>query len=197
MKKIDVALYVKELSDSLSNNKKIEELKYYPIDRFYIEKHNYLQKILSVSYLEFLFYNFEKVNSTYSVQLFVCLPELWEKITYSDILNLIGSFTNSFSFYTLIEYTYKYLNIDLLDEIFYNDNVGVKFKQDCANYFYNIGATFYMDDHDYRMLKDDFFGINLIQIESLQNKFQKDNQFKATGNKEELKEKLLKFKNMF
>lgn len=188
---------MKALSESLSNDDNIADLKYYPMDRYYLENHKYLEKILSVNYIEFLLYNFEKMNSTYTVQLFVCLPEIWEKVSYNDILILIENFTNSFSFYTLVQFTFKYLNINLLDEIFYNDKVNSEFKKDCANYFYNIGATFYLNEHDYKMLKDNFFGISLIQIENLQNKFKEDNNFKTSIPKEKLLEKLLEYKMHF
>lgn len=191
---INITPYVKELSESLCNDSNIEDLEYYPMDRFYLEKYDYLERILSVNYLEFLLYNLERKNSTYTIQLFVCLPELWEKVTYNDILNLIKNFTNSFSFYALIQYTYKYLNVNLLDEIFSNENIDVKFKKDCANYFSNIIATLYINEHDYRMLTESFFGISLNQIERLQRRFQQDTNFIATISQKELKKKLLEIK---
>ena len=190
MNKINIKSHVKELSDSLFNDRKIEKLRYYPMDKFYILDNNYLEKILSVNHLEFLFYNLEMVNETYTVQLLLCLPELWENVTYNDMITLIENFTNSFSFYTLIEFTHRYLEIDLMDEIFYNKNVDLKFKKDCASYFRNIIATLYMDEFDYMDFKENLFGVNIEQLKKIQLKFQSDSNFKKIMSKEELYKKL-------
>jgi len=190
MNKINITSQVKELSDSLFNDRKIEKLKYYPMDKFYILDNNYLEKILSVNHLEFLFYNLEMVNETYTVQLLVCLPELWENITYNDMITLIENFTNSFSFYALIEFTHKYLEIDLMDEIFYNENVDLKFKKDCIRYFPNIIASLYMNEFDYMELEENLYGVNIEQIKKIQLKFKNDINFKNVISKEEVYKKL-------
>ncbi len=67
--------------------------------------------------MEFIFFNIEKVNPTYVNQLFICLPELWKKINYNDFGMLLENFSNSFSYYALINFSYKYLEIDILDLI--------------------------------------------------------------------------------
>jgi len=57
------------------------------------------------------------VNPTYTKFLFICLPEVWENIDIDDLLQMMNSFSNPFSYYTLIEFTYKYLEIDILQLI--------------------------------------------------------------------------------
>ena len=52
----------------------------------------------------------------------------------NDIYKLIENFTNSFSFYSFIQYTYKYLEVDLFDEIICNLDVDDIFKKDCIKY---------------------------------------------------------------
>jgi hypothetical protein len=193
MRKIEINSEVKELSHKLSVDSFQNVVHYFPIDRFFIEENGYLEKILSVNYLEFLFCNLENVNTTYTVQLFVCLPELWEKVTRQDIIVLIESFTNSFSFYSFISYTYKYLKIDLLDEIFYNKNVNIKFKKDCIHYFPNIIATFYLDEDDYFEFEENLFGISIERLNVLQEKFKNNNEFKKAISKKELHEKLFMY----
>lgn len=190
MNKINITSNTKELSDSLFSDRKTEKLKYYPIDRFYIMDNNYLGKILSLNHLEFLLYNLEMVNESYTVQLLVCLPELWENMSYEDFITLIENFTNSFSFYALVEFTHKYLGIDLMDEIFSNKNVDLKFKKDCVKYFSNIIATLYMDEFDYMEFDENLFGVNVEQLKKIQLKFQNDNKFKKTMPIEELYKKL-------
>ncbi|MCS3528646.1 hypothetical protein [Chryseobacterium sp. JUb7] len=197
MNKINITSHVKELSDSLFNDRKTEKIRYYPMDKFYILDNNYLEKILSVNHLEFLFYNLEMVNETYTVQLLACLPELWENIIYNDIIILIENFTNSFSFYALIEFTHKYLEIDLMDEIFYNENVKLKFKKDCIRYFPNIIASLYMNEFDYMEFEENSYGINIEQIKKIQLKFKNDDSFKKIMSKEELHKKLSEIKIMY
>ncbi|MGN7707950.1 hypothetical protein KYG33_02565 [Chryseobacterium sp. D764] len=190
MSKINITSPIKELSDSLFNDRKTEQLRYYPIDRFYIVDNNYLGKILSANHLEFLFYNLEKMNPTYSVQLFVCLPELWEKLTFNDVITLIENFTSPFALYTLVEFTYKYLEIDVMDDIFYNEKVDIKFKKDCLSYFMKTIANLYMNEFDYMELEDNLYGVNIEQIKKIRQKFKNDSNFKKVMLKEDVYKKL-------
>lgn len=167
---------------------------YFPIDRFFIEEKEYLEKILSVDYLQFIFYNFEIVNPTYSVQLFLCLPELWKKITYSDIYKLIENFTNSFSFYSFIQYTYKYLEVDLFDEIICNLDVDDIFKKDCIKYSLNTIETLCMDKDDYEEFEQNIFGISIEQLIDLKQYFTTNMHFRKSLGKKELHYKLNKLK---
>nr|WP_314499223.1 hypothetical protein [uncultured Chryseobacterium sp.] len=195
MNKIIIGDYVKDLSKNIVNESRIKNMHYSPIDRFFIEENGYLEKILSVNYLEFLLYNFEQINPTYTIQLFLCVPEIWEKVNFKDINTLIENFTNSFSFYSLIGFTYKYLEIDLLDEIFYNKNVNISFKKNCSKYFPNILATLYMDEYDYFEFKENLFGISLEQIKNLQKKFHENIDFKNAISYNKLHKKLISIKS--
>ncbi|MCJ8155341.1 hypothetical protein MKJ01_16365 [Chryseobacterium sp. SSA4.19] len=190
MNRIYIDHQVKEISELLIRDSKNKIIDYFPIDRFFIERNRYLEKILSLNYLELLLYNFEKTNPTYTVQLFVCLPELWEKVCYEDIKILVENFTNSFSFYSLIEFTYKYLEIDLFDEIIYNENIENNFKRDCLTFFINILDSLYLDEYDYLEFEENLFGINIEKLQALQFKFKENREFKKTKSKKELYEKL-------
>lgn len=188
---INIGNEVKELSSQMAISSRIGMIQYFPIDRFFIEKNGFIEKIRSVNYLEFLLCNFENVNPTYTVQLFICLPELWEKVNYEDLIKLTENFTNSFSFYSFIEFTYKYLEIDLLDEIIYNKNIEEKFKIDCLNFTFNTLDFLYLEDYEYIEFKENLFGINIEQLHRLQLKFKNDNEFTKAKSKNELYKKLL------
>lgn len=190
MNKINIGNEVKELSYQIAINSTKEVIQYFPIDRFFIEKSGFIEKIQSVNHLEFLLCNFENVNPTYTVQLFVCLPELWEKVNYEETITLIENFTNSFSFYSLIEFTYKYLKIDLFDEILYNRNIEDRFKKDCLAFFINTLDSLYLEEYDYLEFKENLFGVNIEQLYSLQFKFNENNEFKKAKSKKELYKKL-------
>ncbi|KMQ67370.1 hypothetical protein ACM39_13070 [Chryseobacterium sp. FH2] len=190
MNKIYIDPQVKEISDLLIKNCKNENIEYFPIDRFFIEENGYLEKILSTNYLEFLLYNLEKVNPTYTVQLFVCLPEIWKKVSYEDMIILLENFTNSFSFYSFLEFTYKYLEIDLFDEIVYNKNIEKKFKRDCLTFFLNTLDSLYLEEYDYLEFKENLFGITIEQLRLLQFKFEENDKFKKAKSKNELYKRL-------
>lgn len=137
-----------------------------------------------------MLYNLEKVNPNYTVQLFVCLPELWEKVKYEDMKSLIENFTNSFSFYSLIEYTYKYLEIDIFEEIISNKNIDLRFKKDCITFFQNTITILYMEEFDYLEFEENLFGISRKRLDNLREKFKQKNSFKNSLPQEKLYDKL-------
>ena len=161
MSQIEVTDEIKMLSDSIAATsvKKVEH--YFPMDRFFLEEYGYLEQLKGVDSLQFIFYNLERVNPTYTDQLLLCLPELWDDIDYEALIMLIENFTNPFSFYTLIGFTYKYLEIDLLDEIFKNPKVEERFKRECLDYFPRVIATFYLDEDDHRVFDENLAGIHI------------------------------------
>jgi len=190
---------IKEEIIDLSNQLSVDSVKnvthYFPIDRFFIEENGYLDKILAVNHLEFIFYNFENVNPTYSVQLFVCLPELWEQITYENIKVLLENFSNSFSFYSFIEYTYKYLEIDLFDEIMHNKNIDNKIKKDCIHFFISTLGSLYMDEDDYLDFEENVFGISMNKLIVLREIFEAHEEFKKILPQEKFYQKLISFQS--
>lgn len=197
MKKIIVSTEVKKLSEKLSVDSFQNVQHYFPIDRFFIEENGYLEKIKSVDAIEFIFHNLESVNTNYTVQLLLCLPELWEGIWYEDIINLIENFTNSFSFYTLIGFTYQYLEIDLLDEIFYNENVDLKYKKDCADYFHRITATFYLSEYDMFEFNENLFGISLNDWNYTKQRLLSDKRVRPSLEIDDLYKKLKRIEQEF
>jgi hypothetical protein len=112
---INVSEEVKSLSHQIAV-KAIKEAEYFPIDRDFLKP--YLNKIFSLNSVEFIFHNIERVNPTYTNILFLCLPELWEEIGVDDWVEMLENVTNTFSYYVIIEFTYKYLEIDILNLIF-------------------------------------------------------------------------------
>lgn len=181
---------VKELSDEIAVNsfKKVEY--YFPIDRFFLEKYEYINKISSVDSLQFLYHNFERVNNTYTVQLMYCLPELWKEITYENLTFLINHFTNSFSYYAFIKFTYKYLKIDLLDDIFLNENVDRKIKLDCLSYFKEIAQLFYIDEDDIIASEENLIGIKIDEWDLISKRLHLNHSFVKSLDYYSLLEKL-------
>ena len=100
--------YVRSLADKAQ-----EESAIFPVDRKFLERH--LDEITSIDPTKFLYYNLEMVNDTYVNQLLVCLPEVWRDITVDDLINICKCFTNIHSYFTLIKFTYKYVEINIIE----------------------------------------------------------------------------------
>ncbi len=193
MKRILVTDKIKKLSDSIASTsfEKVEH--YFPIDRYFLEDYGYLEELKKTDPVEFLFYNLEGVNVNYTNHLILCLPELWDDIDYDDLVALIENFTNPFSFYTLIEFTYKYLEIDLLDEVFNNDKVKDEFKKHCIEYFPNIIATFYLDEDDYEVFDENLMGVHINDWSYTKQRLLVDKRIKPAVSAPELAKRLKGF----
>ncbi|WP_412465575.1 hypothetical protein [Pedobacter sp. KLB.chiD] len=105
----------------------INEATYFPIDRAFLEQ--FINQIVSVNNIDFILYNIELINPTYTKALFLCLPELWTNFSEDDFDYLLKKFSNSISYFLLIEFSYKYIEVNILELIlkyakingFYND----------------------------------------------------------------------------
>ncbi|PUZ22865.1 hypothetical protein DCC81_20815 [Chitinophaga parva] len=84
----------------------------FPVDRDFLLPH--LNEIESLQLESFLYYNFELVNDTYVNELFVCLPEVWARVDIDMLLLIAEKFTNVHSYFSLIKFTYKYIEIDII-----------------------------------------------------------------------------------
>jgi hypothetical protein len=153
---------VKELSESLAF-RSLSESAYFPADRAFMQKN--ISDILAVNKLDFILYNLERVSNTYTIKLFVCLPELWEDIDLDDIITLINSFTNTFSYYSLIEFTYKFLEINLIDFIMSMEKTSVELKRDLKRHLKSQYPYLIKDEEDYFLFQKKIFG----DIESFRN----------------------------
>ena len=77
---------VRKLSDLISERAP-NEAECFPIDRYFLEE--FLEEIEKVDKGQFLLYNLENLNNTYTVQLLLCLPELW--ILTSKYMRKLGT----------------------------------------------------------------------------------------------------------
>ncbi len=151
---------LKELSIDLAQ-RSAKEADYHPIDKFFIEEKGYLPRIKEYNPIDFMRYNLETMPNLYSEHLLLCLPELWKSMTYDKLVYLLESFTKSFSFYAFLRFTYKYLEIDMIELVFLNQSINLKFKKDISEFFKNITATFYKDDDDYFEFEENLLGVEL------------------------------------
>lgn len=110
-----------------------QEAEWHPVDRAFIES-NY-PEIFSIDPVLFVFANFEvTTSSVWSATLFLCVPEIWIELEVDDIALMIESFVSVFSFFYLIEFTCKYIEIDILPMILNSPNVKKHFKDELVDY---------------------------------------------------------------
>lgn len=190
-KNIVISEAVKLLAqDIISNLDKVE--KYYPIDRFFLDKYKYIEKINQVNKLEFILYHLEMDSNLYVSQLFVCIPDVWEKVGYSDLLILLLNLKKNFSYCNLIPFVYKYLKVDLLNEFFIIE-YPLESKKNIVKYFISTLNEFYIDDVDLLEFKDNLFGVSWGEWENVQAKIKKNFKVNVSKDMIELKEILYKY----
>ena len=154
-RKVDVQNFVYDLAVQASKKSKV-----HPVDREFLLSH--LELILSTNHIDFLFYNLELENPLYTNQLLVCLPELWVDISFSDLLEMSNRFTNVLSYFTLIRFTYKYLELDIIEPIL--ESKGVKeseyFTIQILEFLRDQWNVLLKTESDFEDFIDGFIGVN-------------------------------------
>ncbi len=89
----------------------------------------------------------------------LCLPDLWNDITVDEIIELIGNFSNSFSYYSLIYFTYRYVEIDIISEIFNLSSLTYDIRIAIATYVKSQYPNFLKDESDYLFFEKDVYGM--------------------------------------
>lgn len=158
---------LRQLSDRIKI-KAFKEANCFPVDRYFLEP--YIEEILSFDRLEFIVYNLENVNNNYTVQLFLCLPELWDNLTIDEIKEILNHLTNEFSFYALILFTYKYLEIDIIHLILQFNGVSINFKNEIKSYLNNQYPNLLKSEGEILYLDEDLIGVTLKQYSYIKQK---------------------------
>jgi|688.fasta_scaffold221359_2 hypothetical protein len=146
---------IEYFSDQLAF-KAAKESDYFPIDRYFLN--DYIQEILYFDNVQFIRYNLETKSSLYSVHLMYCLPELWRTIGTDEIVNLCETFKNVNSYFSLIQFTYKYLEINIIDllmKLSLEDDI----KTEIRMYVKRQYNTFLKSPSDYLFLENEVIGV--------------------------------------
>lgn len=148
---------IREFSDFLAKTAALEA-QCYPIDRYFLKP--YIETILQIDRNSFLLYNLEKVNNNYSVQLLLCLPELWQDITVNDIVEIVYNFTNIFSFYALITFTYKYIEVNIIELILSLDKLNLKVKSEIKDFLKTQYPNLLKSDGEIFVIDESLIGVS-------------------------------------
>jgi hypothetical protein len=146
-----------ELS-SMLHERALLQAECFPVDRYFLQQ--YIDDILSFDKNEFILHNLESCSNTYTAQLFLCLPELWEDISVDEILEISKKFTNIFSYYTLIEFTHRYIEINIIELLVQIPSLPKKIKDNIVDY---LITSFYPNliktEGDYLFFKEGLYGV--------------------------------------
>jgi len=156
------------------------KIKHLPIDRIVVSK--YLNEILSLDKLEFILFNLNFLPSTYTTQLLVCIPELWEDITYENFITIFSKIRNKTGLHSFLIFLCKFLELNGFD--FLNEStVESKIKKEISNYFKNHPNLLEKDTFEYDSLTKESVGVDIQELYQLKLKFLKDKRIKEFKNK--------------
>lgn len=147
---------IKILSDRIAR-KSILEAEHHPTDRYFLNP--YVQDILKLDRNSFLLYNLEGVNNTYTEYLLLCLPELWVDITIDDLIEIINNFTNLFSYYAIILFTYKYIEVDIIELILNLKMLSNHIKPSIKDYLKSQYPNLLKNDGEIFIIDEDMIGV--------------------------------------
>lgn len=145
-----------EISNDISYRAK--EADFHPINRHFLQP--YFNKIMTLDKIYFLFYNIENKRSLYSTYLMLSLPEIYNNINIDDLINLIKRFTKNSSYYTIIVFAYKYIEINIIGTILTQLFINKEIKKDLVKYIEYQYISFMKDDSDYFFFNNDMFGVS-------------------------------------
>lgn len=190
-----IDLNVKKLSDEIAFNS-MKKSVYLPVDRSFLS--TYLKKILEVDKVQFIVYNLENMSGTYAVQLFVCTKELWEKVDTNDLLEIIRNLKETLSFYSLIIFTYKYLEIDIIPLILNNSSLSSNIKNKINMFIEKQNNNFLRTNYEYLELENQLYGVHIDDLIYIKQRFLIENVVKeAAKSKEELSKRIEKYKVIY
>ncbi|MBC6994568.1 hypothetical protein QWY85_04550 [Neolewinella lacunae] len=87
-------------------DRNISEVKSLPIDRFYLEA--YIDEIGRLNPVDFIVFNFKWFAESYVHRLMVCLPELFSKLKYEDIVEVFSKSRDPETIKSLVKFIDKY-----------------------------------------------------------------------------------------
>jgi hypothetical protein len=161
---------------SLANEAQTES-KVFPVDRIFLKRH--LKEIESLDYTSFLYYNLELTADTYVNQLFICLPEIWINVSLDDLIEISKLFTNVHSYFTLIKFTYKYIEIDIIQIVLYiAKEKKISYLNQILEYLENQWNTIVKSEGEMEDFEDGFIDVDYAEWKYIKQKFLIDNRIK-------------------
>lgn len=158
-----------------------KEAEYFPIDRHFVEKH--LDEILALPADQFILYNAHQFPEIYTGHLFLCLPELWEKISTADLLIIADKIENNIARYTFIKFLATYLEVDIASYFLSSPEISNNEKSDIIGYLKLYWGLFFDEAHegneDDNKERLNYFKFDYAHWQKLKQKFTENTLIKA------------------
>lgn len=160
---VNILVFLSEIeADCLENSE------HFPVDRYFIKK--YLSQILEYDKIEFIASAFNLNNQTFSVHLMLCLPELWDEITYSDIIDILKQLDSEIAIFSMIEFTYKYVEINIIDDCFNSKYVNTNLQISVKSYLKSQYNNLYKSEFDYLCYNEGIWGVTIDEWQYIKQK---------------------------
>ena len=92
----------------------LQEAEWYPVDSRFVDA--YRPRIAQVNAVDFIAGALHSDLPTFSTPLFLCLPELWQRVEADDLLALLGRMESGMTCFNYLAFVHLYLEVDLLPE---------------------------------------------------------------------------------
>jgi hypothetical protein len=182
------SIYLKEVSDFISQSAS-EQSEFHPINRRFLEP--YVDELIAMQSKDLLFYNLETKPPLYSIYFMLSLPEIWERISVDDIVDMINRFDCVLSYQSLIEFTYKYIEIDIFPLVLSSNNFKSKFQNSLIEAVKNMYLNYFKDEEDYFFFEKDLIGVPLERWAYIKQLFLLDTRIRPAVESSEYFEKSL------
>lgn len=155
---------MKEVEDieklyTLISKTAVKEANFHPVDRFFLAP--YFQQLLSFDREDFLVYIFEQDNFLFNEYFLVCLPELWEGMYADNLVKLIKRFKSGLPFCQIIFFSYKYIEVNIIDLVFKLQEVDLAIKWDLLAYLNSQYPNFFKTETEYFFFAENLLGVSL------------------------------------
>lgn len=118
-------------------NTDIKEINFLPIDRFVLEP--YLDDLKRLNFLDFIVFNFRWFPEVYTHRLMVCLPEIFGKVDYRDLVKIINRLNEPMPIISFLNFIQLYMGIDSM-KVFDQSTTNKLVKEKVMKHFDQSGV---------------------------------------------------------
>lgn len=134
-------------------------------------------------------------DKSFFTRLMTCLPELWINISFEDINIIITSLKGTVSLMSIVEFFYKYLEIDIFDLILECRHLPINERKLLISYYtQNFAFLLKHNRVDQKWYTEKRMGITLEPMMLLKGIFLKDDRFQEALIDKSMLEKHLRLK---
>lgn len=134
---------------------------YKPVDVAFLQ--NYVTQISEIGIDEFLLYNLNSFPTTYTVRFLACMTKFFN-IAEADLNYIVAGIENNIGFFSLIEFSHKFLKVDLLSFIIAAPNVNPSTKKNIVEYYKKNISLLKASESEAKELAERRYGIGVSEL---------------------------------